>query len=103
MGSMSSKQGNILRYSKMKMDDSTVFLHLKVDPIYIDSTIATIRAGEIYRDEEFQETQDGIYTHNYQTMNGCDSILMLHLTVKDSISIWLPNSFTPVQKHNNIF
>lgn len=44
----------------------------------------------------------------YHTIYGCDSIVRLHLTVgvvprEDSLSLWVPNAFTPDESTNNLF
>ncbi|MDR2823985.1 MAG: hypothetical protein LBB41_02150, partial [Prevotellaceae bacterium] len=65
--------------------DSITTLHLTVHPVYYDTITATICLGEIYNQYNFNEqpTQSGNFTfiHNETTLNGCDSITTLNLTV----------------------
>ncbi len=61
--------------------DSTVTLNLTVNPI-IDTTItAAICEGTTYTENGFNASDAGTYTQNLQTINGCDSIITLNLTV----------------------
>ena len=61
--------------------DSTVTLNLTVNPI-IDTTItAAICEGTTYTENGFNASETGTYTQNLQTVNGCDSIVTLNLTV----------------------
>ena len=61
--------------------DSTVTLNLTVNPI-IDTTItAAICEGTTYTENGFNASDAGTYTQNLQTVNGCDSIVTLNLTV----------------------
>ena len=61
--------------------DSTVTLNLTVNPI-IDTTItAAICEGTTYTENGFNVSEAGTYTLNLQTVNGCDSIVTLTLTV----------------------
>ena len=68
--------------------DSVVILMLTVvepEPVPCDTTIVqvadTIQAGESYEIGESELTNEGTYTFVFQTENGCDSIVILNLTV----------------------
>ena len=67
--------------------DSVVTLHLTVNPIYENEDAITICASELpYRYEAMDTlfevgTLSGNYRFGRATVNGCDSILTLHLTV----------------------
>jgi len=61
--------------------DSIVNLVLTVNPTLITNLAAEICQGEIYNLNGFNESTSGIYTQNLQTINGCDSIVNLTLTV----------------------
>jgi gliding motility-associated-like protein len=59
-----------------------VHLELVVNPIYND-TIYAQRCGIAYDENNFYETESGVYTQHLQTINGCDSIVTLNLNVWD--------------------
>ncbi|MFV0599929.1 MAG: leucine-rich repeat protein [Bacteroidales bacterium] len=64
--------------------DSIVNLYLLVHPSYHDTIFAEICQGETYSQYGFNENTTGFYTQRYQTVKGCDSIVYLALTVKQS-------------------
>ncbi|MBQ0111971.1 MAG: T9SS type A sorting domain-containing protein, partial [Bacteroidales bacterium] len=64
------------------------------DTIYITETpcarvstyiYATINPGEIYSMNGFNEVSVGVYTHNFETYDGCDSTVTLILSVNSSL------------------
>jgi hypothetical protein len=59
-----------------------VHLNLVVNPVYND-TIYSELCGVPYDANNFYEEESGIYTQHLQTINGCDSIVTLNLTVWD--------------------
>ena len=64
--------------------DSLEILHLNVFPTYDDDTItATICPNENYSFNGMQLDVSGIYTGNFNSINGCDSVVVLDLTVDD--------------------
>lgn len=67
--------------------DSTVTLTLNVYPSYTETIDATITEGETYTQNGFNENQSGEYTLTLQTINGCDSVIILNLTVEPVSSI----------------
>ena len=75
--------------------DSTVTLTLNVYPSYIETINATITEGETYTQNGFNESQSGQYTLALQSINGCDSTIVLNLTVETSSSV------DKVTKENN--
>ncbi len=68
--------------------DSIVTLHLTVNPSYEQSETVTICQNDLpytWRDTIFTEgTVSGDYIFSKNTVNGCDSIVTLHLTVNQS-------------------
>lgn len=56
--------------------DSLLTIDLTVNPSYYDTTRVS-SCDEAYYDGEFDVGQTGIYTHAYQTVEGCDSLLVL--------------------------
>lgn len=67
--------------------DSTVTLTLNVYPSFTETIDATITEGETYTQNGFNENQSGEYTISLQTINGCDSVIVLNLTVEPISSI----------------
>lgn len=79
--------------------DSTVTLTLTVNPIYNRSESAAICMGENFIIGSQTLTISGLFTETFQTLNGCDSTVMLTLTVNptfdetESASICAGESF----------
>lgn len=64
--------------------DSTYLIHLNVLEPYINTINATICEGDTYTENGFNQNTQGIYTQELQTINGCDSTIILDLTVVQS-------------------
>ncbi len=65
--------------------DSVVMLTLNVNPAFDTTINATINIGDVYSEYGFNETEDGTYVQNLQTINGCDSTITLNLTINTSL------------------
>ena len=61
--------------------DSMTTIHLVVNPSYDYTFEEQICDGQSYITNGFNATTSGIYTQSLQSINGCDSILRLNLTV----------------------
>ncbi|MDA3818748.1 MAG: T9SS type A sorting domain-containing protein [Prolixibacteraceae bacterium] len=61
--------------------DSTVTLTLTVNPVYTHTKEATICKGETYEFGLQSLTISGEYTEVFQSVNGCDSVVHLFLTI----------------------
>ncbi len=61
--------------------DSTIVLHLNVNPSYSDTISATICQGETYNQFGFNTSVAGFHTQYLQSIHGCDSIVTLDLTI----------------------
>lgn len=61
--------------------DSIVNLNLIVGEKYNDTIYANICEGETFNEFGFTETKEGLYTHNFLSQYGCDSIVNLNLLV----------------------
>ena len=72
--------------------DSTVTLTLTVNPVYSFTIDATINQGETYHGNGFEVSEAGTYTQNLQTVNGCDSVIVLELTVNSSLGDVVANT-----------
>ena len=65
--------------------DSTITLDLTVNPSYQIGVLAIINRGETYTNFGFNESEAGTYTQHLQTVDGCDSTIMLTLVVMMSL------------------
>ena len=72
--------------------DSVVTLTLTVNPVYSFTIDATINQGETYHGNGFEVSEAGTYTQNLQTINGCDSVIVLNLTVNSSLGDVVANT-----------
>ncbi|MEE0900428.1 MAG: T9SS type A sorting domain-containing protein, partial [Bacteroidales bacterium] len=61
--------------------DSIVTLTLNVNPIYNTELTATICEGSVYTENNFNVSEAGVYTQNLTSVNGCDSIVTLTVSV----------------------
>ena len=66
--------------------DSVIILTLAVNPVYHDTINAAICEGGVYTENGFNESEAGTYTQNLQTVNDCDSIVTLNLTVNSALT-----------------
>lgn len=66
--------------------DSVVNLQLTVNDKYEKTYIEIICTGETFSKYGFNESTSGFYTHSYQTVAGCDSIINLNLKVANTIT-----------------
>ena len=66
--------------------DSIVVLNLIVHPTYNDTITAEICDDEVYTQYNFNTSEAGYHTQNLQTINGCDSIVVLNLTIHPTFS-----------------
>lgn len=67
-------------------NDTAYTLNLTVNPTYNVTINDSITAGETYTQYGFNESAAGTYTQNLTTVNGCDSIITLHLTVLTGVN-----------------
>lgn len=72
--------------------DSTITLILSVDSAYFDTIRAEIYKGDTYKGFGFTESEKGFYTQAYQTVHGCDSLIVLDLKV---LVLLFPNMVSP--------
>ena len=72
--------------------DSIVTLTLTVNPVESTTLSAAICEGTSYTDNGFNVSEAGTYTQNLQTVNGCDSIVTLTLTVNPTYNITIDAS-----------
>ena len=66
--------------------DSIIVLTLSVNHVYHDTINVAICEGSVYTENGFNESEAGTYTQNLQTVNDCDSIVTLNLTVNSALT-----------------
>ena len=66
--------------------DSVIVLTLSVNPVYHDTINVAICEGSVYTENGFNVNEAGTYTQTLQTINGCDSIITLNLTVNSALT-----------------
>ena len=72
--------------------DSIVTLTLTVNPVESTTLLAAICDGTSYTENGFNVSEAGTYTQNLQTINGCDRIVTLTLTVNPTYNITIDAS-----------
>ena len=72
--------------------DSIVTLTLTVNPVESTTLLAAICEGTTYTENGFNVSEAGTYTQNLQTINGCDRIVTLTLTVNPTYNITIDAS-----------
>ena len=72
--------------------DSIVTLTLTVNPVESTTLSAAICEGTTYTENGFNVSEAGTYTQNLQTVNGCDSIVTLNLTINPTYNITIDAS-----------
>ena len=72
--------------------DSIVTLTLSVNPVANTTLSVTICNGTTYTENGFNVSEAGTYTQNLQTVNGCDSIVTLNLTINPTYNITIDAS-----------
>lgn len=80
--------------------DSTVILNLVVNPIYNDTLTVEICQGELYTQNGFNESETGVYTHQSQSIHGCDSVFTLNLIVNPTYNTVLNAEILEGQIYN---
>ncbi|MCQ2285627.1 MAG: T9SS type A sorting domain-containing protein [Bacteroidales bacterium] len=81
--------------------DSTVTMNLTIFVETKTDIYDTICAGHTYTKYGFNETTAGLYTHNFMTSNGCDSIVNLYLYVNAPITVDLYDDVCQSTPYNN--
>lgn len=65
-----------------------------MNPVYNIIISDSITAGETYTQYGFNESAAGTYTQSLTTVNGCDSIITLHLTVLTGVNEYKDTQIT---------
>ena len=75
--------------------DSVTVLHLKINPVYDEYVSAQIYEDEFYQIGDYKHNTPGIHITNLQTVENCDSIINLNLSV-----IYYPPAITAFSPFN---
>ena len=75
--------------------DSIVLLHATVLPDYRSTLNETIKSGEKYNDNGFEGlSKSGVYTLKLESVDGCDSTVVLNLTVLEGDTSYFETTIT---------
>ncbi|MBP3253451.1 MAG: gliding motility-associated C-terminal domain-containing protein [Bacteroidales bacterium] len=88
---------------RLESADTVYTLYISKLPSYDYTITASVEDGMIYKGYNFEESQQGIYVQNLESVDGCDSIVRLDLTVYKHLNVWLPDAFTPGRQPNDKF
>ena len=75
--------------------DSIVTLTLNVNPIYNTELTATICQGQTYTENNFNVSEAGVYTQTHTSVNGCDSIVTLTVSVNPTFDTTINATINP--------
>ncbi len=85
---VAAEQGNI---ESITCSVTSPRIHLNPYPSYHIVDTVNICIGESYAGH----SESGLYTDQYQTVLGCDSLRTLDLRVRGDVQIYVPNAFSP--------
>ncbi|MBQ5892298.1 MAG: T9SS type A sorting domain-containing protein [Bacteroidales bacterium] len=75
--------------------DSIVTLTLNVNPIFNTELSATICEGSVYTENGFNVSETGVYTQTHTSVNGCDSIVTLTVSVNPTFDTTINATINP--------
>ena len=75
--------------------DSIVTLTLNVNPIFNTELIANICEGQTYTENGFNVSEAGVYTQTLTSVNGCDSIVTLTVSVNPTFDTTINATINP--------
>lgn len=81
--------------------DSLVVLNLEVGDYYLFTIFASICEGEIYDQNGFYQSVSGVDTLFFQATDGCDSMMVLNLTVYPVYAISIYDTITKGEHYSN--
>ena len=76
-----------LWHSMPEACDTAALLHLRMLPVFMDTTFATIHYGDEYTWEGNEWSEPTTQTRQYIAANGCDSLVTLQLTIDYSLTV----------------
>ena len=82
-GSIVDEPGTYISIFEMANEcDSTIIVELTVNPVYSSTVNASICYGETYTlPDGSSANEEGTYSSTFESVNGCDSIIIVELTV----------------------
>lgn len=86
--------GNTDNPRTITLSQDTTFIANFENIIYADTISQTINAGTSFNFNGRELTQTGTYTDTLQTLNGCDSLITLNLTVSSSLKESVSNEYS---------
>lgn len=86
--------GNTDNPRTITLSQDTTFIANFENIIHADTISQTINAGTSFNFNGRELTQTGTYTDTLQTINGCDSLITLNLTVSSSLEDIMANEYS---------
>lgn len=81
--------------------DSIIDLDVMEYPIITDTTMIEISRGESYEVNDMTYEEEGEYIITFQSSQGCDSIVVLQLSVRTPFNYYIPNVLAPTASNAN--
>jgi gliding motility-associated-like protein len=95
-GSTYTESGTYSRsYTSGSGCDSVVKLHLSIFPSTTERQVVTANVQYIWQVNGLTYNRSGIYQHVLQTQFGCDSLIILDLSITEGSTLYVPNAFSP--------
>ena len=80
--------------------DSVVTLNLSVNSVLTNELFATICEGQVYTENNFNVSEAGVYTQNLTSVNGCDSIVTLTVSVNPVFDTTINATINPGETYS---
>ena len=75
--------------------DSIVTLNLSVNSVLTNELFATICQGQVYNENGFNVSEAGVYTQTLTSVNGCDSVVTLTVSVNPTFDTTINATINP--------
>jgi gliding motility-associated-like protein len=75
--------------------DSLLTLELRIGQAYLVDTFVNSRTPYTWPADGRTYPRSGVYEAVFPSALGCDSLLVLHLTIPEAPSLYIPNAFSP--------
>lgn len=79
----------------------TLIQNITLSPYYIDTIRTSICDGQIYTSNGFNDSVEGIYSKNFITKEGCDSLIVLDLKIVEKYNETFFDSICEGEDYNN--
>ncbi|MBR3725952.1 MAG: gliding motility-associated C-terminal domain-containing protein [Bacteroidales bacterium] len=97
------EETDTLRYPSYYGADSIVVLNFHVLPSFATNVVDTLRQGDTYLFHGMEYLYPGVYTVQYESINGCDSNFTLHLCSYEEWDTTVCSDALPMMWRNVLF